>query len=74
MRCGCRRKQRKCGPGCLCQSCINTDENYEFDSSSNSENEESDIEETNCDKFEEDEPLEEEIITEDDLYDSIYDY
>jgi len=73
MRCGCRRKQWKCGPRCLYQSCINTDENYEFDSSSYSENDESDIEETS-DKFEENEPLEEEIITEDDLYDSTYDY
>ena len=53
----------------------NTDENYELDSSSNSENEESDIVElASCDKFEEDEPLEKEIITEDELYDSTYDY
>jgi len=26
MKCGCRKKQRKCGPGCLCQNCMNTDE------------------------------------------------
>ena len=23
MRCGCRKRQKNCGPGCLCQGCTN---------------------------------------------------
>jgi len=68
MKCGCRKKQRKCGPGCLCQSCMNTDECDQDDT----ENEKSDSEETGCDEaFEQ---IEEEIITEDDFYNTTYEY
>jgi len=71
MKCGCRRKQWKSGPGCLCQSCMNNDVNNECDRDS-SEDEESDFEETNCDGSEVLEQVEEEIVTEDDFYDSMH--
>ena len=67
MKCGCRKKQRKCGLGCLCQSCMNTDGCDRYDT----ENEQSDFE-AGCDEaFEQ---IEEEIITEDDFYDTTYEY
>ena len=43
LRCGCRKKQRSCGPGCLCQGCtnLNTSESPPDDSSSESDDSES---------------------------------
>jgi len=51
MKCGCRRKQRKCGPGFLCQRCANTDENDKCDGKS-SEDEGSDFEDDESEVFE----------------------
>jgi len=65
MKYGCRRKQQKCGPGCLCQSCMNNDENNKCDRDS-SEDEESNFEEINCYESEVLEQVEE-IVTKDDF-------
>ena len=71
LRCGCRKKQRSCGPGCLCQGCtnLNTSESLPDDSSSESDDSESSWTE---DEGLESETVEEEIIT-DDLFDNTYD-
>ena len=61
MRCGCRKKDRNCGPGCLCQDCtnLNISESPPDDSSSESDNSES------CDEVLESEIVEEKIVTDD---------
>ena len=70
LRCGCRKKSRNCGPGCLCQGCTNINaENIPNDDSSSEETDDETTSESECD----DEQLEEEIITEDDFYFSTYD-
>ena len=61
LRCGCRKKHRNCGPGCLCQDCtnLNISESPPDDSSSESDNSES------CDEVLESEIVEEKIVTDD---------
>ena len=73
MRCGCKKRQKICGPGCLCQGCknietseiSNSDSKIE-DSDGKSSCSESGGEDFRCDT------IEEEIIT-DDLFMNTYD-
>ena len=77
--CGCRKRSRNCGPGCLCQGCTNFNTEqvvnvcHDYNSSSNSSSDETDDEGANGSEHEDGEELEEEIVTEDDFYFSTYD-
>ena len=74
--CGCRKKARYCGPACLCQGCVNLNieengENNENDLCSTTEGEDTTDE---SDLSNEEEYIEEEIITEDlPVFDTCYD-
>ena len=75
LKCGCRKRSRNCGPGCLCQGCSNINRAQQSDSlphnSSSSSSSGSSDEETT--KSDEEQPLEEEVITDDDFYFTTYD-
>ena len=71
LKCGCRKRSRNCGPGCLCQGCSNVNNTQQSDSlPHNSSSSSSDEESTTSD---EEQPLEEEVITNDDFYFTTYD-
>ena len=70
LRCGCRKRSRNCGPGCLCQGCSNVTISESLPHNGGSSNSSSDEESA---KSDEEQPLEEEIITEDDFYFTTYD-
>ena len=75
LQCGCRKRSRNCGPGCLCQGCtnVNTEELESLpNDDANSSCDETDDEETSESEYDDGEQLEEEIIT-DDFYFSTYD-
>ena len=72
LRCGCRKRSRNCGPGCLCQGCTNVNTevaNIPDSSSSSDETGDEDTSESEND----DEQLEEEIITDEDFCFTTYD-
>ena len=78
LKCGCRKRSRNCGPGCLCQGCSNINNTQQSDSlphnssnSSSSSSSSSSDEETT--KSDDEQPLEEEVITDDDFYFTTYD-
>ena len=75
LQCGCRKRSRNCGPGCLCQGCtnVNTEELESLpNDDASSSCDETDDEETSESEYDNGEQLEEEIIT-DDFYFSTYD-
>ena len=66
LRCGCKKQQKICGPGCLCQGCKNTE--ISEISNSNSETDDSEGESSCSESGGEDlryDTIEEEIITDD---------
>jgi len=69
--CGCRKKSRYCGPGCLCQGCTNVKHNSVPDDNSDSSS--SDEGDSATSSSENDEELEEEIITDDNFHLCSYD-
>ena len=79
--CGCKKRSLTCGPGCLCQGCVNVNvqqmghlpEDDDDNSSSSSSDSENETDETGSSMSENDEQLEE-IITDDDFYFSTCDY
>ena len=76
LRCGCRKRSRNCGPGCLCQGCTNVNTevaNIPDSSSSSSNSDETGDEDTSESKNDDDEQLEEEIITDEDFCFTVYD-
>ena len=73
LRCGCKKRQKICGPGCLCQGCKNTEisEISDSDSETDDSEGESSCSESGGEDFRCD-TIEEEIIT-DDLFMNTYD-
>ena len=73
LRCGCKKRQRNCGPGCLCQGCTNISTPEALENSRDSESDEdSESSYPESEGEEDSEPLEEEIIM-DDLFFNTYD-
>ena len=71
LECGCKKRQRNCGPGCLCQGCTNISI-PEAPNNSNSESDEDS--ESSYPEFEgEDSDLVEEEVITDDLFFNTYD-
>ena len=73
MRCGCKKRQNICGPGCLCQRCQNI-ETSEISNSDSDIDDDSNGEST-CSESGEDfryDSIDEEVIT-DDLFMNTYD-
>ena len=75
LRCGCRKRSRNCGPGCLCQGCtnVNTEVANIPDSSSSSSSSDETGDEDTSESENDDEQLEEEIITDEDFCFTTYD-
>ena len=67
LRCGCRKKQRNCGPGCLCQGCTNVSIPEQPDDNDGESNEDTESSYTESDEEseldEECELVEEEVVT-----------
>jgi len=72
LNCGCRKKSKHCGPGCLCQGCTNVEHNNIPDEKSGSSSS-SDESDSGTPSNEDSEDLEEEVITDDNFYFSSYD-
>ena len=75
LKCGCRKRSRNCGPGCLCQGCsnINTQQSDSLPHKSSSSSSSSGSSDEETTKSDEEQPLEEEVITDDNFYFTTYD-
>ena len=72
LRCGCRKRQSNCGPGCLCQGCNNINIPKPPEDDSNGESDE-DTESSYTESDEESELVEEEVITDNLFFNTYYD-